>query len=189
MKTPKKVLMSVYIFNYTNIDAVMAGHEQKIKVDEIGPMDYEKSVEEVITQIDGDKMTFQLLMRNNIFLGLNKNSQILKIIFYSLVLSTSLLFRFVLSTCRHVKRDDELMMSMLFNLSVLFSFSRTRSHQTREFDLKFKNTETTPRSSQSSSVHRCHSSCNISAGGAKEREEKKKNIHCYCVWRKKLFSR
>ncbi|KAG5681147.1 hypothetical protein PVAND_010607 [Polypedilum vanderplanki] len=59
INSPLKPIIKVYIFNYTNIDAVKAGHAEKIKVEEIGPIVYEETLERINLEfLDGDKITF-----------------------------------------------------------------------------------------------------------------------------------
>lgn len=57
--SPIKPLLKVHIFNYTNIDAVLQGKEDKIKVQDIGPYVYEETLQRVhLSYHDENKITF-----------------------------------------------------------------------------------------------------------------------------------
>lgn len=53
-----KPLLKVHVFNYTNIDEVLSGREEKLKVQDIGPYVYEEKVERVkMSWLDGNKIS------------------------------------------------------------------------------------------------------------------------------------
>jgi hypothetical protein len=57
--SPIKPLLKVHLFNYTNIDAVLAGREKKIKVVDVGPFVYEETLQRTkLNYEDGNKITF-----------------------------------------------------------------------------------------------------------------------------------
>ncbi|CAG9807373.1 unnamed protein product [Chironomus riparius] len=57
--SPIKPLLKVHLFNYTNIDAVLAGREKKIKVVDVGPFVYEETLQRTkLSYEDGNKITF-----------------------------------------------------------------------------------------------------------------------------------
>lgn len=57
--SPIKPLLKVHIFNYTNIDEILRGSDEKIKVEDVGPYVYEETLQRVkLTYLDGNKITF-----------------------------------------------------------------------------------------------------------------------------------
>jgi hypothetical protein len=59
IESPLKPLIKVHIFNYTNIEDVLAGRTKKIKVNDVGPFVYEDKLQRVkLEYLDGNKISF-----------------------------------------------------------------------------------------------------------------------------------
>ncbi|KAJ8916544.1 hypothetical protein NQ315_000186 [Exocentrus adspersus] len=58
---PPKALISVYIFNYTNLEEFDAKLEKKLRVNEVGPYVYEETLQKVNVQFseDGTRVSYQ----------------------------------------------------------------------------------------------------------------------------------
>ncbi|XP_044762887.1 scavenger receptor class B member 1-like [Coccinella septempunctata] len=59
-KPPLKILVKVYLFNYTNVDRFEDGQDAKLNVQEKGPYVYEESMERVNLNFSGNRVSFQL---------------------------------------------------------------------------------------------------------------------------------
>lgn len=60
IKPPFAPTINVYVFNYTNIEEYVAGIDDKIKVNEVGPYVYKEPVEKINVKFEGDRMTFNV---------------------------------------------------------------------------------------------------------------------------------
>lgn len=59
VNSPIKPLLKIHIFNYTNIDAVLAGREKKIKIQDVGPYVYEETLQRTkLSFLEENKITF-----------------------------------------------------------------------------------------------------------------------------------
>lgn len=57
---PIDPILKVYMFNYTNIDAVLNGSAKTIKLDEIGPYVYRERIEKTGIDVQGQMITFRV---------------------------------------------------------------------------------------------------------------------------------
>jgi hypothetical protein len=64
INSPIKPLLKIHLFNYTNIDAVLAGTEKKIKVQDVGPYVYEETLQRTkLSYLEENKITFYVSCR------------------------------------------------------------------------------------------------------------------------------
>jgi scavenger receptor class B protein 1 len=61
-RPPINKIIKVYVFNYTNVDKFMTGHDKKLHVNEIGPLVYEEVIEKVNVRYEGFNITFNVSM-------------------------------------------------------------------------------------------------------------------------------
>lgn len=60
LKPPFAPTVKVYVFNYTNIEEFMAGIDQKIRINQVGPYVYQEPMERINVKFDEDRMTYKV---------------------------------------------------------------------------------------------------------------------------------
>ncbi|KAJ8887576.1 hypothetical protein PR048_013793 [Dryococelus australis] len=68
IRAPVDPLLKIYIFNYTNLDAVRAGRDKKFNVDELGPYTYREFMEKVDVEFNNDNTVTYRENRSYVFL-------------------------------------------------------------------------------------------------------------------------